>query len=204
MSTILYLNSSIRNTGSVSRQLSGEFIEKLKSAHPGAKVIERDLATRPIPHLDEAMMGAFFTPETQRTPEQTKIVGLSDELVAELVGANTIVIGAPMYNFSVSSTLKSWIDHVARAGVTFRYTDKGPEGMLKDKKVYIFTSRGGVYSTGPAKAMDFHETYLRAVLGFIGLTDIHFIHSEGLAMGDEAVNSALTGSRNAMDALIAA
>ncbi len=204
MSTILYLNSSIRNTGSVSRQLSGEFIEKLKSAHPGAKVIERDLATRPIPHLDEAMMGAFFTPETQRTPEQTKIVGLSDELVAELVGANTIVIGAPMYNFSVSSTLKSWIDHVARAGVTFRYTDKGPEGMLKDKKVYIFTSRGGVYSTGPAKAMDFHETYLRAVLGFIGLTDIHFIHSEGLAMGDEAVNSAVTGSRNAMDALIAA
>ncbi len=204
MSTILYLNSSIRNTGSVSRQLSGEFIEKLKSAHPGAKVIERDLATRPIPHLDEAMMGAFFTPETQRTPEQTKIVGLSDELVAELVGANTIVIGSPMYNFSVSSTLKSWIDHVARAGVTFRYTDKGPEGMLKDKKVYIFTSRGGVYSTGPAKAMDFHETYLRAVLGFIGLTDIHFIHSEGLAMGDEAVNSAVTGSRNAMDALIAA
>lgn len=204
MSTILYLNSSIRNTGSVSRQLSGEFVEKLKSAHPGAKVVERDLATHPIPHLDEAMMGAFFTPENQRTPEQTRIVGLSDELVAELVGADTIVIGAPMYNFSVSSTLKSWIDHVARAGVTFRYTDKGPEGMLKGKKVYIFTSRGGVYSTGPAKAMDFHETYLRAVLGFIGLTDIHFIHSEGLAMGDEAVNAAVTGSRNAMDALIAA
>lgn len=204
MSTILYLNSSIRNTGSVSRQLSGEFVEKLKSAHPGAKVIERDLATRPIPHLDEAMMGAFFTPENQRTPEQKKIVALSDELVAELLSADTIVIGAPMYNFSVSSTLKSWIDHVARAGVTFRYTDKGPEGMVTGKKVYIFTSRGGVYSSGPAKAMDFHETYLRAVLGFIGLTDIHFIHSEGLAMGDEAVNSAVTGSRNAMQALIAA
>jgi FMN-dependent NADH-azoreductase len=204
MSTILYINSSIRNTGSVSRQLSSEFVEKLKATHAGTNVIARDLAARPVPHLDEAMMGAFFTPENQRTPEQAKIVGLSDELVAELLSADTVVIGAPMYNFSVSSTLKSWIDHVARAGVTFRYTDKGPEGMVTGKKVYIFTSRGGVYSTGPAKAMDFHETYLRAVLGFIGLTDIHFIHSEGLAMGDEAVNSAVNGSRNAMDALIAA
>jgi FMN-dependent NADH-azoreductase len=204
MSTILYINSSIRNTGSVSRQLSGEFIEKLKAAHPGTNVITRDLATHPIPHLDEAMMGAFFTPENQRTSGQSNVVRLSDDLVSELLSADTIVIGAPMYNFSVSSTLKSWIDHVARAGVTFRYTDTGPEGMVKGKKVYIFTSRGGVYSTGPAKAMDFHETYLRAVLGFIGLTDIHFIHSEGLAMGDDAVNSAVTGSRNAMASLIAA
>jgi FMN-dependent NADH-azoreductase len=204
MNTILYINSSIRNTGSISRQLSGEFIEKLKTAHAGAKVVERDLASHPIPHLDEAMMGAFFTPENQRTPEQNNNVRLSDELVAELLSADTIVIGAPMYNFSVSSSLKSWIDHVARAGVTFRYTDKGPEGTVNGKKVYIFTSRGGVYSSGPAKVMDFHETYLRAVLGFIGLTNIHFIHSEGLAMGDEAVNSAIIGSRNAMEPLIAA
>lgn len=204
MSTILHINSSIRNTGSVSRQLSSEFVEKLKTAHAGTKVIERDFAIRPIPHLDEAMMGAFFTPENQRTPEQIRTLALSDELVAELLSADTLVIGAPMYNFSVSSSMKSWIDHVARAGVTFRYTDKGPEGMVTGKKVYVFTSRGGVYSNGPAKAMDFHETYLRAALGFIGLTDIHFIHSEGLAMGDEAVNSAMSGSRNAIEALIAA
>lgn len=204
MHTILHLDSSIRRSGSVSRQLSSEFIEKLKLTHPGSSVIERDLATSPIPHLDETMMGAFFTPENQRSSEQKNVVQLSDALVAELLAADVIVIGAPMYNFSVSSTMKSWIDHVARAGVTFRYTDKGPEGMLKDKKVFVFTSRGGVYSTGPAKAMDFHETYLRAVLGFIGLTDIHFVHSEGLAMGDDAVNSAVAGSRTAMDALIAA
>lgn len=204
MSTILYLNSSIRSAGSVSRKLSSEFVEKLKAAQPGTHVIERDLASSPVPHLDETMMGAFFTPENQRTPEQATTVRLSDELVAELLKADTIVIGAPMYNFSVSSTLKSWIDHVARAGVTFHYTDKGPEGLVKGKKVYIFTSRGGVYTSGPAKSMDFHETYLRAVLGFIGLTDLHFIHSEGLAMGEEAVNSAVAGSRNAMEALIAA
>lgn len=204
MSTILHINSSIRNAGSISRQLSSEFVEKLKAANAGTIVISRDLATSPVPHLEETMMGAFFTPENQRTAEQAKTVGLSDKLVAELFSADTVVIGAPMYNFSVSSTLKSWIDHIARVGVTFRYTDKGPEGMVTGKKVYIFTSRGGVYSTGPAKAMDFHETYLRAVLGFIGLTDIHFIHSEGLAMGDEAANLAVTGSRNVMDALIAA
>ena len=109
-----------------------------------------------------------------------------------------------MYNFSVSSTLKAWIDHVARAGVTFKYGANGPVGLLKNKKLYVFTSRGGVYSQGPAKSMDFHETYLRAVLGFLGITDVSFIHSEGLAMGEEAVNSALAGSRDAMHALIAA
>ncbi len=204
MTTILHLNSSVRSAGSVSRQLTAEFIEKLKAAHPGAKIIERDLAAQPVPHLSEAMMGAFFTPAEQRSAEQASLVKLSDELVAELQSADVIVVGAPMYNFSVSSTLKSWIDHVARAGVTFKYTETGPVGLVTGKKFYIFTSRGGVYSTGPAKALDFHETYLRGVLGFLGITDVNFVHSEGLAMGEEAVNSALAGSRSAMDALIAA
>ncbi len=204
MTTILHLNSSVRSAGSVSRQLTAEFIEKLKAAHPGAKVVERDLAAQPVPHLSEAMMGAFFTPAEQRSPEQASLVKLSDELVAELLSADIVVVGAPMYNFSVSSTLKSWIDHVARAGVTFKYTDTGPVGLVNGKKFYIFTSRGGVYSSGPAKALDFHETYLRGVLGFLGITDVNFVHSEGLAMGDEAVNSAIAGSRSAMEALIAA
>ncbi len=204
MTTILHLNSSVRSAGSVSRQLTAEFIEKLKAAHPGARVIERDLAAQPVPHLSEAMMGAFFTPAEQRSAEQASLVKLSDELVAELQSADVVVVGAPMYNFSVSSTLKSWIDHVARAGVTFKYTETGPVGLVTGKKFYIFTSRGGVYSTGPAKVMDFHETYLRGVLGFLGITDVNFVHSEGLAMGEEAVNFALAGSRSAMDALIAA
>jgi len=204
MSKLLYLNSSVRNTGSVSRLLSSEFVTKWKAANPTASVIERDLASHPVPHLTEQMMGAYFTPADQRSDEQISTVKLSDDLVAELLAADMIVIGAPMYNFSVSSTLKAWIDHVARAGLTFTYGANGPEGLVTGKKVVIFTSRGGVYSTGPAKAMDFHETYLRAALGFLGLSEITFVHSEGLAMGDEAVNTAMTGSRIAIDSLIAA
>jgi len=204
MTTILYLNSSVRSTGSVSRQLSGEFIEKLKAAHPGAKVVTRDLAANPLPHLSESMVGAYFTPPEQRTDEQKQLIKTSDEVVAELLAADTVVVGAPMYNFSVSSTLKSWIDHVARAGVTFKYTETGPVGLVHGKKFVIFTSRSGVYSSGPAKAMDFQETYLRGVLGFLGITDVSFVSAEGLAMGDEAVNTALANGRHAMDALIAA
>ncbi len=204
MTTILYLNSSVRSTGSVSRQLSGEFIEKLKSAHPNAKVVTRDLAAQPLPHLSEAMVGAYFTPPEQRSDEQQQMIRLSDEVVAELMSADIVVVGAPMYNFSVSSTLKSWIDHVARAGVTFKYTETGPVGLVHGKKFVIFTSRAGVYSSGPAQAMDFQETYLRGVLGFLGITDVSFISAEGLAMGDEAVNTALAHGRSAMDALIAA
>ena len=204
MTTILYLNSSVRSTGSVSRQLSGEFVEKLKAAHPGATVVTRDLAANPLPHLSESMVGAYFTPPEQRSDEQKQLIKTSDEVVAELLAADVVVVGAPMYNFSVSSTLKSWIDHVARAGVTFKYTETGPVGLVQGKKFVIFTSRSGVYSSGPAKAMDFQETYLRGVLGFLGITDVSFISAEGLAMGDEAVNSALANGRNAMDALIAA
>jgi FMN-dependent NADH-azoreductase len=204
MATILHINSSVRNTGSISRQLAAEFLSKWQDVQPADVIVERDLAANPVPHLTEQMMGAFFTPAEQRSPEQTQTVQLSDDLVAELLSADTIVLGAPMYNFSVSSTLKAWIDHVARAGLTFKYTETGPVGMVQGKKVYIFTSRGGVYSQGPAKSMDFHETYLRAVLGFIGLTDITFIHTEGLAMGDAAVADALTQTRQAIGELVAA
>ncbi|MFC3106518.1 FMN-dependent NADH-azoreductase [Undibacterium arcticum] len=204
MATILHINSSVRNAGSISRQLTAEFLSKWQAIQPADVIVERDLAANPVPHLTEQMMGAFFTPAEQRSPEQAQTVQLSDDLVAELLSADTIVIGAPMYNFSVSSTLKAWIDHVARAGLTFKYTETGPVGMVQGKKVYIFTSRGGVYSQGPAKSMDFHETYLRAVLGFIGLTDITFIHTEGLAMGDAAVADALTQTRQAIGELVAA
>lgn len=204
MTTILHISSSIRSTGSISRELSNELVSKMKAADTANTVIERDLTAQPVPHLSEQMMGAFFTPAENRSPEQALTVKLSDTLVDEVLAADVIVIAAPMYNFSVSSTLKAWIDHVARVGRTFKYGANGPEGLIKGKKVIIFTARGGVYSTGPAKVMDFHETYLRAVLGFLGITDISFIHSEGLAMGEEAVNNALIGSRSAIDGLIAA
>jgi FMN-dependent NADH-azoreductase len=204
MSNILYINSSVRNTGSISRQISGEFITKLKAAQPTSTVVERDLTAHPVPHLTEQMMGAYFTPADQRTAAQNETVKVSDNLVAEIMAADIVIIAAPMYNFSVSSTLKAWIDHIARAGLTFKYGANGPEGMVKRKKFYIFTARGGVYSDGPAKAMDFHETYLRAVFGFLGITDITFIHSEGLAMGEDAVNTALANSRTAIAGLVAA
>jgi FMN-dependent NADH-azoreductase len=203
MSTILHLNTSIRSNGSHSRTLSGEFLAKLATKGKDT-VIERDLAGKPLPHLDEATMGAFFTPADKRSSEQNQALQLSDALVAEVQAADIIVIGAPMYNFSISSGFKAWIDHVARAGITFKYTEKGPVGQLQGKKVYIFTARGGVYSHGPAVGMDFHETYLRAVLGFLGLTDITFIHTEGLAMGEEAVNQAVAQSRSTLAELVPA
>ncbi|WP_034296861.1 FMN-dependent NADH-azoreductase [Herbaspirillum sp. RV1423] len=204
MANILFINSSARSTGSISRQVAGEFVAKLQAAQPGSVVVERDVAANPIPHLDEQKLGAFFTPADKRTAEQQALVKLSEELIAEVNAADIIVIGAPMYNFSITSTLKTWIDHVARAGVTFKYTETGPVGLVQDKKVYVFTSRGGVYSEGPAKAMDFHETYLRAVLGFIGMTDITFIHSEGLGMGEAAVEKAVAQTRQTIGTLIAA
>lgn len=204
MASILHINSSVRHQGSISRQVTGEFINQWKATNPGGTVVERDLAAKPVPHLNEQMMGAFFTPAEQRSPEQAETIKLSDALVAELFAADVILIGAPMYNFSISSTLKAWIDHVARAGVTFKYTESGPIGLVTGKKVYVCTSRGGVYSEGPGTVMDFHETYLRGVLGFIGLTDITFLHTEGLAMGEDAVAKALTQTRAAIGELAAA
>jgi FMN-dependent NADH-azoreductase len=204
MSTLLHINSSIRSNGSASRQLTAEFVQKWKAAHPDGRVVERDLASQPVPHLTEQTIGAFFTAAEARNADQAYAVRLSDQLVAEVMAADVIVIGAPMYNFSISSALKAWIDHIARAGVTFKYTETGPVGLLGGKKVYVFTSRGGVYSHGPAKSMDFHETYLRGVLGFVGLDDVTFVHTEGLSLGEEAASGAFARTRGAIDELLTA
>ncbi|HTD07197.1 FMN-dependent NADH-azoreductase [Undibacterium sp.] len=204
MSKLLHINTSVRSNGSISRQMTTEFLDKWQASHAGDTVTTLDLATNPVPHLTEQMMGAFFTPADQRSPEQAQTIALSDRLVAQLKEADVVVIGSPMYNFGISSTLKAWVDHVARAGLTFQYTANGPVGLMQGKKVYVFTSRGGVYTQGPAAAMDFQESYLRAVLGFIGITDVTFIHSEGVAMGEEAVAKAIAGSRQAIGELLAA
>lgn len=204
MSKILLINSSVRRTDSVSRKVTGEFVAKWQSRHPGTVLVERDVAAQPLPHLTEQTLGAFFTPADQRTAEQAEIAKLSESLVQELFDADVIVIGAPMYNFSITSGLKAWIDHVARAGVTFKYGDAGPVGLLTGKKVYIFTATGGVYTSGPAQGMDFLGTYLRTVLGFIGLTDITFVHSEGLAMGEVGVEKALAQTSETINELLPA
>lgn len=204
MANILFVNSSARNAASISRKVTGEFIAKLKQAQPGSVVVERDVATNPVPHLDESIIGAFFTPADKLSAEQQAMANVSLELIAEINAADVIVIGAPMYNFSIASTLKTWLDHVARAGITFKYTESGPVGLVQGKKVYVFTSRGGFYSEGPGKVMDFHEPYLRAMLGFIGLTDVTFVHSEGLGMGEAAVEKAVAQTRETINTLIAA
>lgn len=204
MTKILLINSSVRQNDSVSRKVTREFVQKWQAREPGVVVTERDVAAQSLPHLTEQTLGAFFTPVEQRTPEQADIAKLSETLVQELFDADVIVIGAPMYNFSITSGLKAWIDHVARAGVTFKYGESGPVGLLQGKKVYVFTTAGGVYSAGPAQSMDFLGTYLRTVLGFIGLTDITFVSSEGLAMGEVGVEKALSKTSATINELLAA
>lgn len=203
MASLLHIDSSVRQQGSLSRQLGGEFLAKWQAANPDGKVVTRDLAANPVPHLTEQMLGAYFTPVEQRNAEQAQTIKTSDALVDELLAADTIVIGAPMYNFSVPSGLKAWIDHVARAGRTFKYGPNGPEGLVHGKKVIVFVASGGVYSAGPAAAYDHVTTYLRTVLGFLGMTDVSFIVAEGVAMGEAAVEAALSQSRNQLEAIAA-
>jgi FMN-dependent NADH-azoreductase len=203
MAKVLHIDSSVRSTGSLTRQLGSEFIAKLKAADASTTVATRDLATSPVPHLTEQMLGAYFTPAEQRNAEQAFTIKTSDTLVDELLAADTIVIGAPMYNFSVTSGLKAWIDHVARAGRTFKYGANGPEGLVSGKKVIVFVATGGAYSEGPAAAYDHTTTYLRSVLGFLGMTDVTFVVAEGVAMGEEAVATALAKSRAQIEAIAA-
>lgn len=201
MATLLHIDSSVRQTGSLSRQLGGEFVAKWQAANAAGTVVRRDVVANPLPHLTEQLVGAYYTPAEQRNADQAYTIKTSDALVDELIAADTIVIGAPMYNFSISSGLKAWVDHVARAGRTFQYGANGPEGLLKDKKVVVFVASGGVYSTGPAASYDHVTTYLRAVLGFLGLTDVTFVVAEGVAMGEEAVAAALAKGRAGIDAI---
>ena len=190
--TILHIDSSPLGERSVSRKLTAKVLNDLKAKHPDNKIITRDFGATPLPHLSGMTIGAFFTPPNQRSEAFTEAIKLSDQAVDELLAADVIVIGVPMWNFGIPSSLKAWIDHVVRAGRTFKYGAAGPETLLPPgKKVIIVSSRGGIYSEGPMKMMDFQETYLKAVLGFIGLHDVSFIRAEGVAMGEEAVKNAV-------------
>ena len=179
---ILQINSSVRGAQSESTRVANAVVAKLAAANPGATVTVRDLGANPHPVLDEAALGALFTPAEQRTAEQAARVALDDALIAEAQAADVIVLGAPMYNFGMPIQLTAWFDAIARAGVTFRYTANGPEGLLKNKKVVVATSRGGIY---PADA-DPQVPHIRMLLNFLGLTDHTFIYSAGQSMGPEA------------------
>lgn len=184
---ILQINSSARTTGSESTRLADAIVARLKASHPDASVVRRDLGAAPHPALDEATLGALFTPTGERTPEQAARVALDDALIAEVQAADVIVIGSPMYNFGITVQLKSWFDAIARAGVTFSYTATGPVGHLKDKKVYVTLSRGGFHRDG---GNDTQTQHLKTFLGFLGMTDVSLVYSEGLGMGPEAAAKA--------------
>ena len=180
---ILQINASARREGANSTRVAERIVARLQAANPGATVTVRDLAVTPHPVLDETALGALFTPADKRTAEQATRVALDDALIAEIQAHDTVVLGVPMYNFGVPVQLKNWIDAIARVGVTFRYTENGPEGLLEGKQVYLALARGGRYRDTPA---DSQVPYLKTVLGFLGLTDLHFIYAEGLAMGAES------------------
>jgi FMN-dependent NADH-azoreductase len=188
---VLQVNSSARGEASVSSRLASELVSRL--AGPADRVTVRDLRATPHPALDEAALGALFTPAEQRTPEQAARVALDDALIAEIQAADVVVLGVPMINFGIPVQLKNWIDAIARAKVTFQYTANGPEGLLKGKKVYAVLARGGKYRGSPS---DSQVPYLRQVLGFLGMTDVEFIYAEGLAMGPDSEAAALSDARD--------
>ena len=179
---ILHIISSPRKGASASIQLGNGIVEKLQAANPGSTVVVHDLATHPFPHLEEAKLQSFFTPAESRSPEQQAAAKHSDDAIAEIQAADVIVIGAPLYNFGIPSTLKAWVDHIARAGITFKYVDGAPQGLVTGKKVYVAMSSGGIYSEGPSAGYDFVAPYLKAVLGFLGMTDVTVVRAEGLAI----------------------
>ncbi len=200
MSTLLKINTSLFSNHGQSSQLADSFATAWQVSHPGTRVINRDLAQEPVPHLDGARFMSFLAKPDERSAEQQAVVDFSDALIAELRAADVIVLGLPLYNFGVPSTLKAYFDHVARAGVTFQYTAEGPKGLLNGKKVYIFAARGGRYAGTP---QDSQTTYVRDFLGFIGITDVEFIYAEGLNMGDESKATALAGAQKAVAELAA-
>jgi FMN-dependent NADH-azoreductase len=193
---ILQINSSARSwangQGSQSTRLANELVELLRAANPGATLTLRDLTANPHPALDEATLGALFTPAEVRSAEQHARVAMDHALIEEVQAADAIVIGVPMVNFGITSQLKNWIDAIAKAGATFKYTATGPVGLVEGKKVYAVLTRGGVYRDQPG---DTQVPYLRMLLGFLGMTDIEFIYAEGLAMGPDAEAKALASAR---------
>jgi FMN-dependent NADH-azoreductase len=199
MSQVLLVTSSPRGAASHSSRIAHQLADKLAAGQ--ATVVARDLFREPLPHIGEDFVTALGTPAEQRTPAQTAAVALSDRLIAELFAADVIVIASAMINFGVSSTLKTYIDYLLRAGATFRYTANGPEGLVKGKKAYIVQASGGVYSEGPMKPFNFQDTYLKHVLGFIGITEVEVIHIEGVAFGPEATEKALSSAAGRVSAL---
>ena len=196
--TLFQLNSSIFSSGGQSTRLADEFVARWREQNPDATVIVRDLARDPVPHITAERFQAFLAKPEARSPEQRAVVAYSDRLIEELKRADVIVLGLPMYNFDVPSTLKAYFDHIARAGVTFRYTEKGPVGLLTGKKAYVFTARGGAHFGTPS---DTQTSYVRLFLGFLGITDVEFVYAEGLAISESSKQVSLSKAKQAIERL---
>src|SRR5437762_12502278 len=201
MMKILQISSSARRDASHSTRLATRVVQRLRDADPEATLVVRDLNAVPHPVLDGAGLGGLFTPADQRTPEQAARVALDDALIAEIQAADIVVLGVPMYNFGVPAPLKNWIDAISRAGVTFRYSEKGPEGLLKGKKAYVALTRGGQYRNTPS---DTQVPYLKTVFTFLGLTDVQFVYAEGLAMGPDAERNGIASAQQQIEEALAA
>lgn len=195
MKTLLHINSSLFSGAGQSSLLSAQFVTAWKEANPGGKVITRDLGMAPVPHLDADRFAALISTPDARTPEQQQVLDYADALLDEVRQADVVVLGLPMYNFGVPSALKAYFDHLARAGVTFRYTDQGPVGLLTGKKVYVFATRGGAYVGTP---LDTQTGFVRTFLSFIGLSDIEFVYAERLNMGEDSKQSALQSAQQSI------
>ena len=187
---ILQIKSSVFSGNGQSSRLADQFVAELRAQNPGAEIIERDLAAEPVPHLDGARVGAFFTKPEERSADQKAVIAYSDALIGELRRADVIVLGLPMYNFGVPSQLKAWFDHIARAGETFKYTEKGPIGLLTGKKAYVFAARGGIYGENHSQT-----DWLRQILGFVGINDVEFVYAEGLALGEDSRNNSIAAAQ---------
>ena len=199
MAKLLQINSSLFGENGNSSTLANEFVQRWKAHNPGGEVTLRDFSKEEVPHLDAARVQALFSPAESRTAEQQAVVDYADQILAEIQGADVIVLGVPMYNFGIPSTLKAYFDHIARAGVTFKYTETGPVGLLIDKPVYVIAARGGVYAGQPA---DTQSQFLKNFLGFIGLKDVRFIYAEGLNMGQK--DQAFAAAKSEMEQEVAA
>jgi len=190
MTKVLIVDSAATGDASVSRKLTDELAERLQQRGGLIEIVRRDVGSDPVPHLTAATVGAIRTGVAE-TQEARRALALADELVAEVKQADLIVIGAPMYNFGIPSTLKAWFDHILRAGITFRYSEAGPEGLVTGKRAILVEARAGLYSEGPAAASDHQEPHLRTLLGFMGVTDVTFVRAEKLAFGPEAAAAAV-------------
>jgi FMN-dependent NADH-azoreductase len=199
MKTLLQITSSIYADAGQSTRLAKRYVSAWREANPDGTVIVRDLAKDPVPHIEAPRFRAFIAKPEERTAEQQEVVDYSDTLINELRRADVVVLGLPMYNFAIPSTLKAYFDHIARAGVTFKYTDKGAVGLLKGKEVVVFAARGGAYVGTP---LDTQTAYVVDFLSFLGMDTVEFVYAEGLAMGEERKQDSLARAHAEIERLV--